>query len=156
MKRLLSTFKTIFVISFLSMVCLSCNKDEPYIDEPKNPTPVETPIEEESKIEYYVKYESSVSIPSSNYITIDLDVVTEKGRKSLSVPRSWEGIFGPFNELTTLSITSKTSGYNVEMTSCRGRISICRGNQPFILKADESFKGTTYTVRYTVKESDLK
>lgn len=140
-----------FVIPFLMTTFISCGSDDPS-DDIKVPEENEKP----EKIEYYVKYESSVSIPSSNYIPIQISVVTEKGVQSLSVPRSWEGIFGPFNELKTLEISGGTSGYNPNMTSCRGRISICRGNQPFILKSDKSFRGTNLSVSYTVQKEDLK
>ncbi len=143
--------KHLFAISFVLMLFVSCGKDEN--DEPKNPD-----VDSGDKIEYYVKYEFQVSIPSSQKIDIRATVRTEKGKQELIVPRTWEGIFGPFNELTTLSISVGTvmGNYNPNMTSSRGRISICRGNQPFILKADESFRGTSCTVNYTVKKEDLK
>jgi len=131
------------------MLFVSCGKDES--DEPKKPD-----TGSGDKIEYYVKYESQVSIPSSQVRSVNVTVVTEKGKQTLNVPKTWEGIFGPFNELTTLSISSGGGWYNPNMTSCRGRISICRGDQPFILKADESFKGTSFNVKYTVKKEDLK
>lgn len=153
MIRIKQFCKHIFAISFVLMACYSCSSDEPEMEKPETDEPVQKP---EEKIEYYVKYESVVSIPISRPITIDLEVKTEKGKQSLSVPKSWEGVFGPFNELTVLYITSKTTGYNENATSCRGRISICRGNQPFILKADKSFNGTSYTVTYAVTKDDLK
>ena len=146
--------KFLLMMPLLSVICVACSKEESYIDEPKSPTtPIVTP---EEKVEYYVKYESSVTIPTSSYVTIGVTVLTEKGIQQLSVPRSWEGIFGPFNELKTLSISAASSGFNENMTSCRGRISICRGNQPFILKAEKSSKGTAYNVSYTVTKDDLK
>ena len=146
--------KYLFAISFTLMACISCSKDDPIIDVLETPEQVKGP---ENKIEYYVKYESYVSISTSNSVTVEVNVLTEKGNQTLSVPRSWEGTFGPFNKLTTLSITGGAVGnWNPKMTSCRGRISICRGNQPFILKEDKSFNGTSFNVKYTVKEEDLK
>ena len=153
MKRVSLFCTLLFVLSFVSMICISCSKEDAQIDEPKDPTLGEKP---EEKIEYYVKYESNVSIPLSKHIDIDLTVVTEKGVQDLKVPRTWEGFFGPFNELTTLRITSRTIGYNVNMTSCSGRISICSGNQPFILKNELYSNGTSFTLKYKVVKEDLK
>lgn len=153
MKTITRLCKYLFVISFILIGCVSCGDDEPSLDDDKNPG---SDNKTDNKIEYYVKYQSDVSIPSSKYITIRISVVTEKGLQSLEVPRSWEGVFGPFNKLTTLSISSNGGGYNENVTSCRGRISICRGNQPFILKEDQSFQGTSFNVSYTVTQEDLK
>lgn len=153
MKTITQLCKYLFVLSFILIGCISCSNDEPSLDDDKNPG---SDNKTDNKIEYYVKYQSDVSIPSSKYITIRISVVTEKGLQSLDVPRSWEGVFGPFNKLTTLSISSNGGGYNENVTSCRGRISICRGNQPFILKEDQSFQGTSFNVSYTVTQEDLK
>lgn len=153
MKHIISFIRILFLFSVVMMLFVSCGKDEN--DEPKNPG---TGAGSSNKIEYYVKYESHVSIPSSTVTSVDVTVVTERGIQKLNVPKNWEGTFGPFNELTTLVISCETigNGYNPNMTNSRGSISICRGNQPFILKADASFKGTSYTVKYTVTKEDLK
>ncbi|MDE5566915.1 MAG: hypothetical protein K2J12_00595 [Muribaculaceae bacterium] len=155
MKQIRLYYTYLFLISSALLACISCSKDHSYIiDELEPPKQVENP---ENRVEYYVKYESYVSIPTSKSVTVKVNVLTEKGNQTLSVPRSWEGTFGPFNELTTLSITGGAGGnWNQNMTSCRARISICRGNQPFILKEDKSFGGTSFNVKYTVKEEDLK
>lgn len=153
MKTITQFCKYLFVLSFILIGTVSCSNDEPSLDDDKNPG---SDNKTDNKIEYYVKYQSDVSIPSSKYITIRISVVTEKGLQSLEVPKSWEGVFGPFNELTTLSISSNGGSYNENVTSCRGRISICRGNQPFILKEDQSFQGTSFNVSYTVTQEDLK
>lgn len=152
MKRTILLSKIFITISFLLSICISCSTDEPEMPNPDT----EQEVKPEEKIEYYVKYESNVSIPISRPIYIDIDVITEKGKQSLSVDRSWEGVFGPFYELTTLSITSHTTGYNTNSTHYTGRISICRGNQPFILKAEKCSNGTSYSVSYTVTKEDLK
>ena len=153
MKNRILIFGRIFVFSAFVMLFASCGKDEN--DEPKNPG---TGAGSGEKIEYYVKYESTVSIPSSQKIYILVSVMTEKGIQKLKVPRTWNGIFGPFNDLATLSISGSPEygNYNPNMTSSQGRISICRGNQPFILKADKSFNGTSFNVKYTVTKEDLK
>lgn len=154
MKKAILFSKIFIAISFLLLICASCSEDEPKMPNQDSGTEQEENTEE--KIEYYVKYESIVSIPISRPIYIDLDVITEKGKQSLSVDRTWEGVFGPFNELTTLAIRSRTTGYNTNSTHYTGRISICRGNQPFILKAEKCSNGTSYTVSYTVTKEDLK
>ncbi|MDE5554778.1 MAG: hypothetical protein K2J10_06300, partial [Muribaculaceae bacterium] len=106
MKELKKFFNRLFVLSLVLIICISCNTDEPQESQDTIDSPtVDNP---EDKIEYYVKYESYVSIPSSKYITIAITVETEKGRQSLNVPRTWEGVFGPFNELTTLYVASNT------------------------------------------------
>lgn len=146
MKRCLVKYLLLFCT--LSIGCFSCG-----VDEPENDTVIEEP---EEKIEYYVKYESYINIPSSKVSSMNIRVLTEKGVQSMDVPLKWEGIFGPFYELESLFIFSKGGNYNVNMTSSRGRISICRGNQPFILKADKSFQGTQYSMSYKVTKEDLK
>lgn len=153
MKRAIHIFKHLFAISFALMICVSCSTDEPEIDINK---PNDPEVKPEENIEYYVKYESRVSIPISGFREIKISVYTEKGTQTLNVPKTWEGVFGPFNELTTLNISSLTTGYGYYDTSCTGRISICRGNQPFILKAEKNSYGTSYSVSYTVTKEDLK
>lgn len=151
MKSKISFIGCLFVFSALAMLFVSCGKDEN--DEPKNPGAGSGSSE---KIEYYVKYACHVTIPSSHVTSITVTVTTEKGKQKLTVPKTWEGIFGPFNELTTLDFSGGASGYNPNMTNSRGSISICRGNQPFILKAEKSFKGSTFKMKYTVTKDDLK
>lgn len=154
MKTITQLCKYLFVTSFILMSCVSCGDDEPSLDDDKTPGSDNKP---NNKIEYYVKYQSNVSIPVSKHVPVYVTVVTEKGAQELEVPRSWEGVYGPFNVLTTMSISLHCGGnYNPNMTSCRGRISICRGNQPFVLKTDQSFKGTSFTVSYSVTQEDLK
>lgn len=152
MIRIKQFCKHIFTISFVLMACYSCSSDEPEMDDSNNPSK-----QPEEKIEYYVKYESNMSIPVSGHIDVFVKVMTEKGEQTIGVPRSWEGVFGPFNELKTLSISLKAGGsYNQNATSCGTRISICRGNQPFVLKTEKSFRGTSGALSYTVTKGDLK
>lgn len=148
MKQVNQLNRSYIITFFLLLISVSCSNDEPKVTEVIENT--------DDKIEYYVKYQSNVSISSSYFIEIDIEVVTEKGKQALKVPRQWEGVFGPFNELTTLSITSHTTGWNTNTTNSKGSISICRGNQPFILKAEKYLQGTSYNVSYTVTKEDLK
>lgn len=153
MKLITQLCKYLLVTSFILMSCVSCGEYEPSLDDDKNLGSDNKP---DNKIEYYVKYQSNVTIPLSRYVPVYVTVMTEKGVQKLEVPRSWEGVFGPFNNLTTLSISLGCGlSLNQNMTSCRGRISICRGNQPFILKEDQSFQGTSFNMSYTVKQEDL-
>lgn len=152
MIRIKQFCKYFFAISFVLVACFSCSSDEPEMDDSNNPSK-----QPEEKIEYYVKYESNMSINVSGHIDVYVKVMTEKGEQTIGVPRSWEGVFGPFDEFKTLSISVKAAGYwNQNATSCRARISVCRGNQPFILKADKSFSGTSGALSYTVTKDDLK
>ena len=144
--------KSIFIILFTLFTCVSCSSDEPKINQSKEPSTEEP----ENKIEYYVKYESVVNIPISRVTSVDIEVKTEKGIQKMEVPKAWEGTFGPFNDLTALKIACTSRGYNENATNYTARIFICRGNQPFILKAEEHKKGTQYSLSYTVTKDDLK
>lgn len=150
MKSKISFIGCLFVFSALAMLFVSCGKDEN--DEPKNPGAGSGSGE---KIEYYVKYASKVS---SSYVKhVKIMIVTEKGKQTLTVPSTWEGVFGPMDHLTTLVISGDGIGYDhTGRANSSASISICRGNQPFVLKAEKSSKGTSFNVKYTVTKEDLK
>gem|GEM_PF-6739722 len=76
------------------------------------------------------------------------------------IPGKWEGTFGPFSKLETLQFSIKCDPdiyYSYAYFGYfNGRISICRGNQPYILKADETFRGEPLKMSYKVTAEDLK
>ena len=149
MKSKISVIGCLFVFSAVLMLFASCGKDEN--DEPKNPGAGSGSGE---MIEYYVKYACKVSGKVTN---VKIMIVTEKGKQTLTVPNTWEGVFGPLDYLTTLVISGDGIGSDhTILAKSNASISICRGNQPFVLKADKSFKGTSFNVKYTVTKEDLK
>lgn len=157
--------KSFFLVLFvtLSFALVSCDKD----DGPKPPKNEEVkPGEDPDEVhcEYYVKYELKYS-DLGKYMpkTININVRTEKGLKEMSVPHDWEGVFGPFHTLEQMELEVVTA--HIGMSShgyVNVRISICRGNQPYILKVDNTAdynSGIWYRnfyTSYTVTDEDLQ
>lgn len=105
----------------LTLVLWSCGDD----NEPNNPS---------SNAEYYVKYEATVS--SNKIGDIKYTVITETGPKTFTSGKSFSQTFGPFKKGFNASIFADASSlYSV---SCNVRIYVCRGNEPFALKANNS------------------
>lgn len=135
-----------FLAAVITLVLFSACKDS--ADEPDSPT--------SQTVEYYVKYELKTS---SKYIyqTVEASLLTEKGYVTMSIPRNWEGTFGPFKQLENLVFTIKCDPeYTYNSSTYNGRISICRGNQPYILKADKSISNAPLNMSYQVTSDDLK
>lgn len=137
--------KLILIILLSAILFSSCNdkKDEP------DQLDVE-------KIEYYVKYELQTS---SRYVysTVDAQLVTEKGVVTMTIPRNWEGTFGPFTKLENIVfIIKREPAYTYNTTTFNGRISICKGNQPYILKSDKTISNAPLEMQYQITQEDLK
>ena len=80
MKTITQLCKYLFVLSFILIGCISCSNDEPSLDDDKNPGSDNKP---NNKIEYYVKYQSNVTIPLPRYVPVYVTVMTEKGVQKL-------------------------------------------------------------------------
>ena len=136
------------ILSILGLIILlgstSCSDDK---NEPNEPN--------DNKIEYYVKYELSV-YSRYQFNTVTATLTTEKGITTMEIPRNWDGTFGPFDKLekVILNITFNDGNYNTSSTN--GRISICRGNQPYILKADKSISNAPLQMEYQITALDVK
>ncbi|WP_289862380.1 hypothetical protein [uncultured Duncaniella sp.] len=140
-------YSSFFIISFL--FC-SCSKDDSIYDEPK------LDIEPEP-IEYYVKYEYKFGSYLNLAKVAHVQVVTENGVQSFDLRPSstfWEGVFGPFKDCKSLSITaSADQAYpNLNM---HARISISKGG-PFVLKAQEDKYTQKIQLVYRVTKRDIK
>ena len=135
------------ILLLLGISFVSCSDDK---DEPDN----NTSASEDYK-EYYVKYEISGYSIQPRYNSISATITTEKGIVTMTIPTEWEGTFGPFSKLEKLQCSMSYPSHN-SATHFHGRISICRGNQPFILKADKSISGEPLNMSYTVTHEDLK
>lgn len=135
------------VLSFILTMLTACNDDKEK-DEPDAPTA--------GKIEYYVKYEIKTT---SRYIynTFDVTYTSEKGLETKTVPVNWEGTFGPFTKIDKLVLSIHCEPSHVYNTSTyNGRISICRGNQPYILKADYTISNKPLSMQYQVTDEDVR
>lgn len=105
------------------MIMTGCSKDNDQ-DSPVN------------GVRYYVKYEVFVS--SSHYGDLFVDVNTEKGTQSFTIPRSssFSETFGPVSKGFAASVTART---NFTVTGgIYSSIYVCRGEEPFVLKATGS------------------
>ena len=130
-----------FLVSIVLTLNLSSCSDD---NEPKS-----------TSTEYYVKYELKTTSVHT-YKTIDVTVYTEKGLTTTTVPRNWEGTFGPFTQLENLKFSIRCNGDYYGLSTYNGRISICRGNQPYILKADKTVSNAPLEMNYQVVSDDLK
>lgn len=121
----------LFSLSFIVFGCGGDNDDEP-----------NTPG---SVAEYYVKYEAS--IVSYRNGTVKYTVNTETGEKIFSSGKSFSQTFGPVEKGFHASI--KVDAKNVVGASSNIRIYVCRGNEPFALKANKSGESTV-SASYTI------
>lgn len=138
----------IYIISFLFIMLFSaCDNSQQ--DEPQRPGE----SNEDSKIEYYIKYELKTTSKSA-FSSVEATFLTEKGNVTKTIPRNWEGTFGPFTKLESASFQVKFN--NSIWTTFYGRISTCRGNQPYILKAEKSSFNRSLNMSYSITEDDLK
>ncbi len=96
--------------------------------------------------DYYVKYEASVS--SSNYgKTVEYTVETDIGRKTFVGGKTFEQTFGPVKKGFKASVRADAGNYYG--AECNVKIYVCRGNEPFALKANQS-GSTNVAVSYTI------
>lgn len=88
-----------------------------------------------SNTEYYIKYEATVT---SIYIgnTIKYTVSTETGLQTFKSGKSFSQVFGPFKKGFNASITVDASDWY--QADCEVRIYVCKGSQPFALKANNA------------------
>ena len=126
--------KYVFLIPFLISLC-GCDDDKE--GDPEYPS---------SGSEYYVKYEGTVKTP---YITNDIkySVVTENGSITFTSGTSFSQTFGPVKKGFLAGITADAT--NIGNAQCEVRIYVCRGSEPFALKATDS-GGKYVTAVYTI------
>lgn len=132
------SFRKVLFSLFVAGTLCGCSSDE---DEPE---PVEN-------VRYYVKYE--MYMPYGGFQGPDqtrrITITTEDGKRSLSVSKSeWEGIYGPFQSGSELSIKVVAEGGAVtNVVDSYVRLSVSRDKEPFVVKGEDSGKGKS--VLYT-------
>ena len=126
----------LYTLLFIPLIfVLGCARD----DEPNDMS---------SNAEYYVKYEAIVE---SVYIgnSIKYTVNTDKGSYTFTTGKTFSQTFGPFNKGFRASITADASSWN--QAKCDVRIYVCRGSEPFALKANnygDKKASVSYTIDY--------
>ncbi|MBR6756853.1 MAG: hypothetical protein IKM35_00010 [Bacteroidaceae bacterium] len=121
-----------FIVSCILLV--SCQKNEP-------------PIVAD---EYYVKYEIATN-SMYKVSKVRVELMTEKGYELKFVTKDWEGVFGPFKEGATVKMKVdcvETQDYVISNTDFHGRISVCKNNTPFVLKAEKQSNGSPLIMVY--------
>lgn len=104
------------------------------------------PDNETQEAEYYVKYEASVTtVYISNSIVYTVN--TDKGTKNFKNGNSFSQTFGPFRKGFNASVTADAS--NLYQAACNVKIYVCRGSEPFALKAYQS-GGKKVSASYTI------
>lgn len=137
----MSTYLKLAIV-FLVFALSGCVKNNE--DEPDNPS--STPSSD-VEYAYYVKYESAVS---SIYIgEIFYTVNTDKGVQTFQSDKIFSEVFGPVKKGFKATIRADASRLHVANSEVR--IYVCRGNEPFALKACKSGDkavSVTYTIDF--------
>lgn len=127
-----SYYKFILLI-LLSIITNGCVEDK---DEPNN------------DVEYYVKYEADVrNSYAGSGNDIKYTVNTDNGSKTFANGSSYSQVFGPVKKGFNAYITVDARRWS--NARCNVKISVCRGNEPFALKASNS-GGQTASTSYTI------
>lgn len=127
------SLKCLLLLS-LSFILWGCGNDD---DEPNDP----------SSGEYYVKYEASIT--SSKIGTIYYTVNTDNGQTKISGGKSFSQTYGPVKKGFHASIKSNANNlYEVSMNEVK--IYVCRGSEPFSLKASSSSRNKHASTSYTI------
>lgn len=133
--------KRIALLLSLTIVCglsfLSCSSG----DEPKG------------KADYYVKYEVYMRtnhINATKKITVSTDNGVKSYKCSDSSSFSWEATYGPVSRdfIANLNCTVDNGSY-AYASEIQARIYICRGQEPFVVKAEGEGK-TTLSLNYQI------
>lgn len=141
---------------FLAIITsFSCSKDSNnFGDEFSNTSMHDTIyIDEKESTDYYVKYE--IIIQPTNYITSSkIKISTEKGIRNFNmVSSNFSEIFGPVEKGFTASINAYLASQAIDKEFTI-RIYVCRGNEPFALKAynysTENSNSTPLSAMYTI------
>lgn len=131
MKKIIALLSVLLTLLAVS----SCTNDEPA---PSNAQP-ETETGTETSANYYVKYIAQGN-RNAGWIK-SITVNAESGEKTITQQMSaWEGTYGPVSKGFSASI--KVSGY-CEKTY----IYVCRGEEPFVIKAEGS-SSASYTIDF--------
>ena len=100
----------------------------------------------EPEKEYYVKYEATVtSVYLTNNITYTVN--TERGIQTFKSGKSFSQTFGPFEKGFKASINVDAT--NLDQASTDAKIYVCRGSEPFALKANNT-GGKQVSISYTI------
>lgn len=138
MKNYLSLFTILFSSFILSLLCLSCSKD----DNDPEPTIIED-------VRYYVKYEVDLTGSTNNH-TYKIEYLTQDGAKLISEKKYgrsfyWDGTYGPFKKNDKVSLSVSTGG----TLKVNARISVSREKEPFAIRA-ETISGDGASLNYII------
>ena len=95
-----------------------------------------------------MRYEAKVSTKYAG-VSVTYVVTTENGVQTFTGGTSFNQTFGPVNKGFKASINVYAKVYDQPL--CNAKISVCRGNEPFALKAHNSGRetvSTSYTINY--------
>ena len=119
-------FSFIFVVSVLLCFLTGCSKNDDL---------------------YYVKYELIVTGSSSYAINTQITLNTEKGEQSFKSGTEFSETFGPVEKGFVARIMV-SGNRNI---SANVRIYVCRGDEPFVLKLNNTFTLSSYNKVMTYK-----
>ena len=122
--------KLILLLFTLSLVLCGCSNDD------------------DLSADYYVKYEATVTSQYGG--SIKYTVNTETGSETFESGKSFSQIFGPVKKGFQASITADSKALNY-VSNSNVKIYVCRGSEPFALKANNSSSiGKIVSASYTI------
>lgn len=135
MKKIINLLSACLVLFAFS----ACSNDEP---SPSNTQP-ETETGTETKANYYVKYTALAygGLGYENARIESVTVETETGTKTIETNvKSWEETYGPVSKGFKARVQATGTSKPV-------RIYVCRGEEPFVIKAEGS-SSASYTIDF--------
>lgn len=141
----MKTLLKVALLFIFPLLMVSCGGDD--IDEPDMPTG--QPSQNDTKAEYYVRYDATIS--TSKQSTFKYSVSTDSGSKTFETEaHTFSETFGPVKKGFIASIFVDASNLSYAANcSCVVKIYVCRGKEPFALKATASGDKTA-TTSYTI------
>ena len=125
-------YKLLFIALILGLSGCEKNRNE----EPDDPY---------ANADYYVKYEAKVT--SNHTGTVVYYVSTEDDGMTFNSGNSFSKTFGPFKKGGWAYIEVDAS--NISSATCMASIYVCRGSEPFTLKATKT-GGKKLVLEYTI------
>lgn len=151
MKKILVTIG--IILAFTATYSCSDDSDDHFDELANLLTSDSSRLNNNEEQNYYVKYE--VDISPTSYVTLSsIDITIETGLQSFDIdPKGFSETFGPVKKGFTASIeaylASQANGKEFAI-----RIYVCKGDEPFVLKAynysTEDSRYTPLTAKYTI------
>ena len=136
-------FKTFLYLIICSIALTACGSDD---DSPASK------VEDLNHI-YYVKYEIESSATTTRLYadlsyTQSFSFTTDKGMQTINEEKKdshkWEGTYGPFKYGDHVKLKATKANYN------QGKISVCKDNGPFVIKAEDYVREKEIDIYYTI------